>query len=362
MKEQITKSIEQVFFSWGYDRVETPSVEHLDLFAGSHFSVENMFKIIDRNGRILVLRPDITLPIARLVATKLEGAVQRLFYTGEVFNLLGKKETTQSGIEFIGDDSVYADSEVVIIALETRKAAGLKNAQIELGQVEFFKGLMEETGLEPEQIEALRKMADQKDMLGVEMLLNTLSVSDKTRENLLRLPKLFGGKEVLDEAERMSDHPRCLQAVNNLRQVWELLAEYGLEEHISIDLGMLHSIDYYTGLVFRGLSDGIGTPLLSGGRYDKLLSEFDYHAAATGFGVDIAKILLALESLGELNCDLDTGMGITYEEGCCLAAFQLAEKLRGEGKRVTVVHGAEKQEKTFTEQLYVGKNGVEQRG
>ncbi|HOV69157.1 MAG TPA: ATP phosphoribosyltransferase regulatory subunit [Clostridia bacterium] len=337
-KNLIIDSFKKTFYKCGYDMVQTPVIEYLDVYTGSHFPVENMMKIIDRNGRIAVLRPDLTLPIARMVAASKLPLPARLCYVGEVFNMRDRKETTQVGIELIGDSSINADFEVVSLAISALSDAGLKNIQIELGQVEFFKGLMEEAGLDEDQTEELRQMTEQKNMLGVEIFLKNANVSGKIRQNLLRLSRLFGTEEVLDEAEKMSSNPRCRNAVRNLRLLWSLLADYGLKDRISVDLGILHSIDYYTGMVFRGLAEGIGAPVLTGGRYDSLLAEFGRPSAATGFGVDISRVMLAMESQGILNCTTYIDSVIMYEKDSCVKAFLLADSMRESGQRVVVAH------------------------
>ena len=168
--------------SWGYERIETPSIEYLDVYLTTNAvaSIRDIFKFTDSSGRLLALRPDITTSVARAVAVKMkEGPFPlRLCYQGEVFSFNaqagGFTQRTQAGVELIGGSGSFYDAEVIALAISSLLRAGVKDFQIEIGQVDFFKGLMLEAGLNDEQAEEVRLLVEQKNMLGIELLLEKL--------------------------------------------------------------------------------------------------------------------------------------------------------------------------------------------
>ena len=265
LKRALEKGLREEFSLWGFDEVLPAGLDFYDNFAfGSGARDQrDMLKSFDSQGRILVMRPEFTAPLARLAATRLreQEPPLRLCYLGSAYENPGagsaqrRAEFTQGGVELMGESDPRADAEVMLLALRCLQKAGLKDSLLELGQVEFFMGLMEEAGLSDGAIQSLRSLTEQKNTLAME------------------LPMLFGGGEVLAAARAMSRHPRCVRAIDNLERVYELLCQGGAENRVSIDLGLVHGLGYYTGVVFRGMTASFGQPLLSGGRYDTLLAE-----------------------------------------------------------------------------------------
>lgn len=336
--------IRRCFFYAGYDEIQTPTFEYYDVFASGVGSVrqEKMLKFIDQNGRILVLRPDMTMPIARAASTRGLTLPAKLFYIAPVFGYDGsfyssQKEYTQAGVELLGVSGAEADAEAIALAVEAMKAAGLKNFQIDIGQVEFFKGLMEEAGLSGEDSEELRSYVDQKNDLAVELFLRRRNIPPEVTKRIAKMSALYGGPEVFEAAEGFSDHPRCRAAVENLRSVYRLLEEFGVAEYISVDLGMLQSLDYYSGIIFRGISGDIGHPLLSGGRYDRLLGEFSdtgESVPATGFALGIKRTMIALERQGSLEKLPGVDYVISGEKSAAALVYSRVRDLRQKGSRV----------------------------
>lgn len=342
-KKNLEDRIRKVFRSSGYYEVETPIVEFYDVFSTEENIIpqETMFKFFDQQGRILVLRPDITIPIARVAATKLKDAAYplRISYIGNAFkyNELGggkQKEFTQAGVEIIGVNTPEADAGVIATAIDAVKATGLENFQIDIGQVEFFKGLMEETGLSAEETEKMRVLIDRKDFLGIEELVKEHNIRGDLKELILDLPKLFGSTDVIDRVEKYPINERSIKALNNLRSIIEILDDYGLSKYVSVDLGMVQSLNYYSGTIFRGFTYGVGFPILSGGRYDRLVEKFGKSSPATGFSMGINMVMMALDR-----------QKIEFEKPrvdtlvCCKqegrkTAFQICESLRKQGLAV----------------------------
>lgn len=300
-KRRLEDAFLREFAASGYSLVETPAFEYLEVFSGSETAMrqEELVKFIDGQGRILTLRPDGTMPCARVAATRLKDAPAplRLCYVGQVFHVdQGRMHAaTQAGIELLGKKSPQGDAEVIALAARSLKAVGLQNFQFDLGQVAFFKGLVDEAGLTPQQAEEVREAVERKDMLALELLLTTLGMQDKLGEKLMALPQLYGGREVLSTARKLTAQKSALLALDDLEKVFDLLSEQGLADCLSIDLGLVPAIRYYSGVIFRGLTPGLGMPVLGGGRYDQLLGRFGRQMPATGFAVDLPQLLNALQ-------------------------------------------------------------------
>lgn len=299
-KNKIEHDALDVILGAGYNQIETPIIEYMDIFctAGA-FDQEDMFKLSDDKGSALVLRPDMTIPAARLAATKFKDLDKlKLCYKGKVFhfkrdNPWELKELTQIGIENMGTKSTKADAEVINISYQCVKSAGLNNFQIDIGQVDFYNGLMQEAGLSEEESKQLSKFVEQKDTIAIELLLQQLNITGAMKNQLMNLPSLFGGLEALDSAYKYTDNERCRKAVENLSVIINSL-DSEVKDSISIDFSMVQSIHYYTGIIFKGISDRLGTPILTGGRYDNLTSCFGRQMPATGFALDGSALLSAL--------------------------------------------------------------------
>jgi ATP phosphoribosyltransferase regulatory subunit len=341
-KRQVENIIRNRFSISGFDEVETPDFEYFDVFASGIGSVrqEKMLKFIDTTGRIMVLRPDITMPIARMAATKLppEQAPYRLFYIGNAYgyepaHALRQREFTQAGIEFIGASGPEADAEVIAMAIEALKDTGLCDFQIEIGQVEYFKGLMEECSLPDQKIEALRGHIDQKNSIEVELFLNACGLNGTVRRKLMKMPSLYGGGEVLGMALELSHNRRSEAAVENIGAIYSLLCQWGYEPYLSIDMSMLQDIDYYSGAIFRGFTKDLGYPLLTGGRYDSLSAEFGRDMPATGFALGIKRVMVALERQGSLQISPGPENVVSCDASMTGTAYRMCSEQRKQGIR-----------------------------
>ena len=346
-KRKVEDKIRKFFFLSGYDEVETPVLEYFDVFAGVKTSIdqESMFKLVDPEGRILVLRPDITMPIARMVGTKLKDCTLplRLSYLGNVYRygeiqICKQREVAQAGLELLGVDSPEADAEVIAMAIQMFLDLGLKEFQIDIGQVEFFREIINETGISEESVEDIRRLIDQKDMLSLERLLGELPIPDDTKNLLYTLPQLYGDGSILDEAMEISRNAGAQAAIENIHQVYRILKDYGFKRYISFDLGMVQSFDFYTGIIFRGITRGLGYPLCGGGRYDMLVSEFGHDLPATGFAVGIKRLLIAMEQQVCLEEIPPVDILITSAETDRGEAYRYMQQLKKEGKRVEMFH------------------------
>ena len=331
VRRSVERSLIDIFKSRGFSEVVTPSLEYYDVFSGkaSIMPDEMMYKLIEGRGRILVLRPDNTTPIARIASTKLKGFVPplRLFYNQNVFRISqymsGRyDEVAQCGIELIGVKGEKADIEVISTAVAALKSVANKDFRFEIGHVGFYKAVIDELPFEDKEKELIRSLVASKSYASLyTMLYNENNAACRA---LSELPRLFGGIEVLDRALEIAPNRAAKETIEYLKSLYNILCGMGLENNIMIDLGLVQQIDYYSGVVFRGYMHGPGEPVLSGGRYDDLFSGFGSDMPATGFAVNADAI--AREQVSEAKSERPNVI-IYYEDGFAKNAFEYLETL-----------------------------------
>ncbi len=336
----------QKIHAYGYRDIEPPTFEFFDVFSrevGTTPSKE-LYKFIDKEGNTLVLRPDFTPSIARCAAKyfKEDNVPLRFCYMGSTFtnasSLQGKlKETTQVGAELVGDGSIKADGEMIAMMVEALYHAGLADFQVSVGNAEYFKGICEEAGLSAETELALREFISGKNYFGAENLLEQAQVPEKARAALLKTDEYTGSVEALQEAKALADNPRSLQAIERLEQVYTVLQAYGVEQYVSFDLTMLSKYNYYTGIIFKGYTYGVGEPIVKGGRYDTLLSHFGKDAPAIGFSIGMDGLMTALNRQSAMIVQPQKRVQLYYTEEDFPQKLKEAKIFRSEGKNVELL-------------------------
>lgn len=346
-KRSIENTLENQISSFGYEQIQTPTFEFFDVFSreiGTTPSKE-LYKFFDKEGNTLALRPDFTPSIARCVAKyfREEKMPLRFTYKGNTFintsNLQGKlKEVTQMGAELINDSSVEADAEIIALVVELLKCVGLKEFQVSIGQVEYFKGLCQEAGLDEETELDLRACISGKNYFAAQELLKERNVAQPYYDRLLKVADLFNSMTSLEDARQLVKNERSLAAIERLEKLDEVLRLYGVQDYISYDLGMLSKYNYYTGMIFKAYTYGIGNSVVTGGRYDTLVGHFGKDAAAVGFAIVIDDIMEALSrQKQEFQSEEVVFLHYHHQEGDFAKALEEAKKLRREGKRVTLL-------------------------
>lgn len=302
-KLMLQNKLHHVLEHYGFRDIQTPSFEFFDIFSQERGTVasKDMYKFFDRDGNTLVLRPDITPSIARSVAKyyKDENLPIRLCYIGNTFinnsSYQGKlKEVTQLGAELINDDSIEADAEMLALTIECLLQSGLKEFQVEIGDADFFRAIIEEAGFDEEEITNLRELIEKKNMFGVEDLVKSKIISDELKDIFLKLPELFGTLDILAYAKSLTSNKRAIKAIERLEKLYDILTEYGYENLVSYDLGMLSKFNYYTGIIFKAYTYGTGDAVATGGRYDNLVGQFGKEAPAIGLAIVVDQLMLAL--------------------------------------------------------------------
>lgn len=349
-KRKLTKRLLHTMHHYGFQDIETPSFEFFDIFSKKRGTVasRDMYKFFDREGNTLVLRPDMTPQIARCAAKyfKEETLPIRLCYQGSTFvnneSFQGKlKESTQIGAELLEDASPEADVEMIALTVECLLTAGVKEFQVEVGQADFFRGLVEEAGFDEEEIEALRLLIEDKNIFGVEEMVSGKTIDPMVKEPLLKMPELFGSVQMLEEAKQLTTNARALSAIRQLEQIYELMKAYGYENYLTFDLGMLGKYNYYTGIIFRAFTYGTGDAVAAGGRYDNLVGQFGKDAPAIGLCVYVDQLLNAMARQKLLEeTDSDRTL-VLYQESCYLTAVRLAANFRKDGMDVALLKKAD---------------------
>jgi len=339
-KLSVENSLKESIRLYGYEEIQTPTFEFFDVFSreiGTTPSKE-LYKFFDKEGNTLVLRPDFTPSIARCAAKYFceEQVPLRFSYMGNTFtntsNLQGKlKEVTQLGAELVNEPSVEADAEILSLVIRALLNTGLKRFQIAIGDVEYFKGLCEEAGLDEETELDLRVLISGKNYFAAQELLQERNVEEPYRSRLLKVADLFGDLGSLSGAGAMACNPRSLSAIRRLEELYSLLKLYGTADYVSFDLGMLSKYRYYTGMIFKAYTYGVGEAIVKGGRYDKLLQQFGKPAPAVGFVMVVDSILEALSGQNIEIAVTEPPRKLYYRPGDYREKLAEAQALRGRG-------------------------------
>lgn len=302
-KLDIQNKLHQVFAEYGCLDIQTPTFEYFDVFSNQIGTTpsKDLFKFFDTEGNTVVLRPDFTPSIARCVAKYFEPEEEpvKLCYMGNTFinssNYQGRlKETTQCGVEFIGDGSAVADAQMLAMVVDCIKAIGIDDFQISVGHAGFFDALLDAANMRRKQANTLRGFLDNKNFLGVEAFVEALEIEEALKNLFLLLADFDITDEDLANAKIWADtYPKVAKAIASLEELNANLKAKGIEKYVSFELGMISNYEYYTGIIFAGYTYGLGEPIVKGGRYDTLLSNFDKDAPAIGFAFVIDQLLTA---------------------------------------------------------------------
>jgi len=295
--DYLQNTLRSIYRSWGFRPVAPAILEDLsvlELGLGTDLR-EKTFRFDDRQtGRLVAFPPDITPQVARIAATRMRDMPLpfRLCYNGRVLRhteqQLGKdRQIYQSGVELIGLNGPEADAEMIAMAVMCLQAVGATGFTIDIGQVEFLRGILDDLPLDSAQSRDVKTAIAAKDISGLQQKLKDLPLTDRQRVELLALPRLYGGRETLDKARQVITNPASQKALDNLERILEVLTVYGVEEHITLDLGEMRGFDYHSGLIFQGFLSGFGRAVCAGGRYDGLTGRYGFAAPATGFAFNL---------------------------------------------------------------------------
>lgn len=347
-KQELETKLQKVFHLYGYHDVQTPMFEYFDVFGKEIGTIpaKELYKFFDREGNTLVLRPDITPSIARVATTlyETEKLPIRLCYKGNTFinhsSYQGRlHENTQAGAELIGVDSVEADAEMVVMAIDSLKEVGLKEFQIHIGSVAFFETLIAQAKLQKDAELRLRELISNRNYFGVDELLEKEQVHLAVKAAFQILPELTGGVEVLKDAYEIAAalHGSATEEVKRLEDLYQLLVAFGVDKYVTFDLSMSGTYGYYTGIIFRGYTYGTSDAIVKGGRYDHLLEKFGKSSPSIGFVIVVDELMNAF-ARQKLEIPYKyKNTFILYEQSRQAEAIKLAVEFRKSGKPTELV-------------------------
>lgn len=336
--EAIRQSGRSFLQSRGYEFIKTPTVEYFDTVGkASAISDAHLFKLVDSQGNTLVLRPDMTTPIARVATSKLlkEMIPLRLAYFANVFRAQETEggrpaEFDQMGIELIGDHSVFADVEVIVTAMELLKQFGVEDFKVTIGHAGVLNCILQDYTESVEQEDILRSLLVHRNYVGFEEAVASFDLP-KTKSNALLqfIDEAMNLKEIRD----IEKYVRKNDALEYMQQLAKLLEVADLADYVAFDFTLSSHMSYYTGMLFEVFATGSGFPLGNGGRYDGLLNVFGSNVGATGFSIRVDRLL---ETLATQTAEQGETITVLFEEANFEQALALVKEYRVAGKRVTL--------------------------
>lgn len=338
-KRAVENRIQDVFRRFGYREVATPAFEYAANFEEglSDGLEEKMYRFSDERGRTLVLRPDFTLPLARLAATHLSGEPKplRLCYGGNIYRYAPgrqgrQREMAQAGVELIGAGGAGGDAEVVALAAAVLDELGLSCFTLCVGHVGFLQALLDAYEVKGAAAERIKHCFSRRDFVSLKEMVGSLPLPAAAKESLLLVPALRGGQEIFGEAESLVPEGRAQAVLASLKEILEALFDFGVASFVTLDLGLVRAMDYYTGMVFEGFTSGLGFPICGGGRYDRLLGHFGPELPAVGFALNIDHLLTVLQRQKKLPPQPPVVFAAYSEEGRWEAVSK-ARELRAQG-------------------------------
>lgn len=303
--KHIEEKLNRLFELYGYYPVAIPTFEAYDLYVSEEaIPNDDLFKLVNHHGRVLALRPDATLPITRMAALNHHDPkkIIKFFYRTNIYRNFSspeiiKKELTQMGIEYFGNDAPECDGEVIALAVMALLENGIKDVHIDLGHVGFINFLMDELRLEETQRKRLIRLIENKNTADIEQYLENTKIDPAMRERILALPKLYGHpRTVFEKMRTLCVNAKMEAVVEQLKGIYRHLDTIGLSKYLSFDLGFTNQMNYYSDIIFKGYINNWGEPVLSGGRYNHLSEKFGLSRPACGFAIDLVKMMEYMES------------------------------------------------------------------
>ncbi|MBD3190978.1 MAG: ATP phosphoribosyltransferase regulatory subunit [Candidatus Heimdallarchaeota archaeon] len=354
----LEQTLRETFQKWAYQEIRTPTIEFVDLLSKNvgYKLFKQMFKFQDFSGEIIALRPEMTTPIARTVATNfIENEMPlRFYYIAKVFRYSRSytkrgREFRQAGIELIGRPTLEADGEVLALAIAALKSLGIENPRIDIGHATLLKDLLKISGLSDEKQILLKNLLMNRDPCSLESFLRENQVPqqfNRILNQLMDCRKLAAINNI-----DTSEHPLISQHVYDLQALNQILVDYKLTDSVFFDFSLISKIDYYTGLIFEISIPSVGLVVGSGGRYDKLIGKFaEETLAATGFALELEKCSEALRIL-QPNFLKKERKKILISTSNFTEGIKLAEKYRAKGCSVALE--VQEKEKTILERLAI---------
>jgi ATP phosphoribosyltransferase regulatory subunit len=300
-RRRLHAALLDVFEARGYGEVATPAIEYDEVLArgGDARAAAGAYRLFDESGELLALRSEMTVPIARLVASRFAETEMplRLCYLASAYRAVRPqrgqmREFVQAGVELIGAPAPQGTAEVIEVLEAALDAVGLTRAVIGLGDADLYRQLLSELGVEGEARDTVIARLATHDLVGLEAELAKVGISDEQCATCLALSQLRGGREVLEQARGLGG-AAVERASARLQETYDELERRGVADRVQIDLGLLHDLGYYSGAILEVYDPALGYVLGGGGRYDGLLRRFGVEQPAAGFALYLERVRLA---------------------------------------------------------------------
>jgi ATP phosphoribosyltransferase regulatory subunit len=297
---RLEAALSDAFERFGYGEVMTPTIEYDEVLArGDDRGAPTAYRFFDESGELLAMRSDMTIPIARLAATRFAGNEPpfRLCYIARAYRAIRPqrgqmREFAQAGVELIGAEAPEGTAEVVEVLSAALDAAGLTRAMIGLGDADLYRQLLDELGVSNDRRDRILEVLAAHDLVGLEAEVDELEIGEGERETLLALPNLRGGPEALDRARELGGGA-VERATQRIAATYEALAARDVAGRVNVDLGLLRDLGYYTGAILEVYDPALGHVLGGGGRYDELMGRFGRPLPAAGFALYLERLHVA---------------------------------------------------------------------
>ncbi|WP_096156647.1 ATP phosphoribosyltransferase regulatory subunit [Bacillus sp. FJAT-45066] len=339
-KKQLKNTLSTEINNWGYQFIQTPTLEYYETIGQASAILDRqLFKLLDQQGHTLVLRPDMTAPIARVAASRLlqNRIPLRLAYEAPVFRAQQREagrpaEFEQMGVECIGDQSPSADAEMIALLISLLQQAGLTTFTIAIGHIGFVQKLLRSILGTEKRAATLRKFLYEKNYVGYREHLQSLSLSSIDESRLMQLLQVKGDKTKLAIAAELVEETTWKE-LEEIKTLFTLLESYGVADYVKLDFTLVAHMNYYTGIIFEAYAENVSYPIGNGGRYDQLYEKFDHlDISATGFGLYIDRLLEAKGTNGktpEVHC-------VIFSKERIEEALQFTKMKRRDGERVVM--------------------------
>jgi len=339
--QKIINKLTKLYRLYGYHQIATPTFETYDLYVHEDsIPCDDLFKLVNHQGKVLVLKPDATLPVTRMAAMNHPNSdeIIKFSYQTNIYRNFSspemiKKEITQIGIEYFGNDSPECDGEVIGLAILSLLEIGINDVHIDLGHVGFINYLFEELPLSFSERETLFKYIENKNIGDIACFLEPLDLSAHAKDIIVKLPTLYGEpKVVLKEMKDLCLNEKMAGVVAKISEIYCHLEVMGLANYVSFDLGFTNQMNYYSDINFKGYINNWGEPVISGGRYNNLSEKFGIPRPACGFAIDLMKVIDYMEQENLLPVDTQSRHVIFYDYDDKSIAYNLARELRAKNE------------------------------
>lgn len=352
-REAIISTTRKTLSLWGYAPIETPTLEVLEVLEQGGELSSTPFRLFDTDNELLVLRPDVTLQVARMAASRLKREdmplrlryVERIYREEEGLKALSR-QFTQIGVEAIGPTGAEADAEMILLMADTLSSAGLKDFTVSLGTVGVLREILElcKVGnrVNEEWSRSMLAAFHADNLVAIDQLASVEGLDGRYAEVLRELPRISGRSEVIAKVGSLVAPLGAMDGLEQLEATYSIVESCGSAAQVNLDFSVVSAYDYYTGLVFEANAPGLGKSLGSGGRYDRMLERFGASAPAAGFALCLESIMQALLNEDPLATEqnsvtLTPALEVMeVADGDPAAAFVEAARLRAKGQGVVL--------------------------